>query len=179
MLNPARGARINSRTLPFLRFASSVRLLMHRLKRRSCYHKYWNHMPLCHVYLFICSPIHYTSYGHHLCCIIDKVSVWFIQMSSYLDQYRESEDFQITFFHFCHSFSLLGPAHSLSSKCWLIPTGASSEFTPFSVIYREQKRQEGRCNQDNSGYFQSSHRIVLNGSIQLCLFPYCDTAAWL
>lgn len=32
---------------------------MHRLKRRSCYHKYGNHMPLCHVASCICFLIHH------------------------------------------------------------------------------------------------------------------------
>lgn len=49
--------------------------------------------------------------------------------------------------------------------------GASSESRAFCVIYSAKKRQGGRCNQDNSGYFHSVFDWMGKESIQLCLFP--------
>lgn len=156
-------------------FCFSVRFLMLRLMRRSRVHKYGNHMPACSVALYVCSLLDFLflTEPHYRFSDSDRLSpTW----AKYLPSVA-------TFFFpwtFCHSFFTswyLAPR----SNCWLTLKGASSEFSTLCVIFSGKKRQEETSNQDNSEYFHSSPWIELNRkeSMQLCVFPHCDTAAWL
>lgn len=57
--------------------------------------------------------------------------------------------------------------------------GASSEFRPLSVIYRRRKDKKEDVTKTTVDTLTLHTGFGLNGteSIQLCLFPPCDTAA--
>lgn len=146
-LNPScqAGSTATHRSRIHISSVSVFLLPMHLLKRRSCYHKYGSHMPLCHVALGICSL-------KHCLCWLPRLHYWYsdrLCWSNYSPlSYLASQTGPVqfvwwrssyldSFFLFCYSFLLLDASHC-------VPTDSYQRGLPLhsypSVLFIETQK---------------------------------------